>query len=90
MGATGITERELAVARGSLRAETLLSLEDSGARMSRIGSGLLLHGKVMPVDEVIAHIEAVSIDDVAAAALELSGQTRTVSTVGPIELAGTS
>ena len=49
-----MTDRELAVARGSLRAETLLSLEDSGARMSRIGSGTLLHGKVLPVDEVIA------------------------------------
>ncbi len=90
MGARGITERELAVARGSLRAETLLSLEDSGARMSRIGSGLLLHGKVMPVDEVIARIEAVTIDDVGDAARELAEETRTVSTVGPVELAGTS
>ncbi len=90
MGATGITERELAVARGSLRAETLLSLEDSGARMSRIGSGLLLHGKVMPVDEVISRIEAVSIDEVGEVARELAEETRTVSTVGPVELAGTS
>ena len=32
IGESGVTERELAVARGSLRAETLLSLEDSGAR----------------------------------------------------------
>jgi len=89
IGMSGVTDRELAVARGSLRAETLLSLEDSGARMSRIGSSLLLQGRVMPVDEVIARIEAVTIDDVGAAAREPAGETRTVSTVGPVELAGT-
>src|ERR1019366_9038182 len=38
----GITERELAVAKGNLRAEMLLSGEDSGARMGRIGASLLL------------------------------------------------
>ena len=35
----GITERELAVAKGNLRADTLLACEDSGARMSRLGLG---------------------------------------------------
>jgi len=88
MGSDGVTERELAIAKGNLRAETLLSLEDSGARMSRIGSSLLLHGKVMPVDDVIAKIEKIAVDDVGKAAHELANQTRTISTVGPVELAG--
>ncbi len=68
MGETGITARELAVAKGHLRAETLLSLEDSGARMSRIGSSLLLHGQVLEVDEVLAKVDAVTVEDVAAVA----------------------
>ena len=55
----GVTERELAVAKGNLRAEMLLSGEDSGARMSRIGASLLLHGEVLSVDEVLARIDAV-------------------------------
>jgi predicted Zn-dependent peptidase len=88
LGADGVTERELRVARGSLRAETLLSLEDSGARMSRIGSSLLLHGRVLPVDDVIGRIEAVRLEDVYEVAHEIAGETRTVSTVGPVELAG--
>ncbi len=59
--------------------------------MSRIGSGLLLHGRCCPVDEVIARIEAVSIDDVARRRhARLAGRPRTVSTVGPVELAGTA
>jgi predicted Zn-dependent peptidase len=87
LGESGVTERELAVARGSLRAETLLSLEDSGARMSRIGLGTLLHGSVLPVDEVIARIEGVTLEQVGEVAAEIASQTRTVSTVGPLELA---
>ena len=54
-----MTERELAVAKGNLRAEMLLSGEDSGARMSRIGASLLLHGEVLSVDEVLARIDGV-------------------------------
>jgi len=85
MGAGGITPRELAVAQGHLRAETLLSLEDSGARMSRIGASLLLHGRVMEVDEVLAKVEAVTVDDVAAVAADLAGEARTLSVVGPFD-----
>ena len=56
----GVTDRELAIAKGNLRAETLLACEDSGARMSRIGAALLLHGEVRTVDEILARVEAVS------------------------------
>ncbi|MGD0379366.1 MAG: pitrilysin family protein [Acidimicrobiales bacterium] len=85
MGETGITARELTVAKGHLRAETLLSLEDSGARMSRIGSSLLLHGQVLEVDEVLAKVDAVSVDDVATVAAALATETRTLSVVGPFD-----
>ncbi len=83
LGDVGITARELAVAKGHLRAETLLSLEDSGARMSRVGSSLLLHGRVMDADELIDHIEAVTLEDVAGVAAKLAAEPRTVSVVGP-------
>jgi predicted Zn-dependent peptidase len=84
MGADGITERELAVAKGHLRAETLLSLEDSGARMSRIGASMLLHGHVLAVEEILAKVEAVGTEDVAAVAGAIAEQTRTLSIVGPV------
>ena len=44
----GITERELAVAKGNLRAETLLACEDSGARMSRIGAAACCTARCSP------------------------------------------
>jgi predicted Zn-dependent peptidase len=81
----GITDRELAVAKGNLRAEILLSGEDSGARMGRIGASLLLHGEVQKVDEVLARIEAVGLDEVLAQAQELVEAPRTLSAVGPFD-----
>ncbi len=85
LGEDGITERELAIAKGNLRAETLLACEDSGARMSRIGAGMLLHGEVLPVDEVLARVAALSLDDVRAAAAGLAAAPKTLSVVGPFD-----
>ena len=79
-----MTERELAIAKGNLRAETLLACEDSGARMSRIGAGLLLHGEVLTVDEVLARVEALTLEDVHAAARALVAAPRTLSVVGAV------
>jgi predicted Zn-dependent peptidase len=81
----GITDRELAVAKGNLRAEMLLSGEDSGARMGRIGASLLLHGEVQKIDDVLAKVEAVGRDDVLAQAEDLMAAPRTLSAVGPFD-----
>jgi predicted Zn-dependent peptidase len=81
----GITERELVVAKGNLRAEMLLSGEDSGARMSRIGASLLLHGEVQSIDQVLARVEAVTAEDVLAEAVEVARAPRTLSAVGPFD-----
>jgi len=85
LGEHGISERELAIAKGHVRAETLLSLEDSGARMSRIGSSLLLHGEVLGVDELLQRVEAVSVDDVAEVARTVATAPRTLAVVGPFD-----
>jgi predicted Zn-dependent peptidase len=85
LGKQGITERELSIAKGNLRAESLLACEDSGVRMSRIGAGLLLHGEVLSVDEVLARVEGVTIEDVGRAATELVAAPRALSVVGPFD-----
>jgi predicted Zn-dependent peptidase len=81
----GITDRELAVAKGNLRAELLLSSEDSGARMGRIGASMLLHGEVQQIDQVLARFETVGPDEVMARAQELVEAPRTLSAVGPFD-----
>jgi len=85
LGADGISERELAIAKGNLRAETLLACEDSGARMSRIGAGMLLHGEILTVDDVLARVEALTLEDVHEAARAVVAAPRTLSVVGPFD-----
>ncbi len=85
MAASGITERELEVAKGHLVGELALSLEDSAARMSRIGRSQLLHDKVLTVDDVVSRIAAVTLDDVARVAASVLGNERVLAVVGPVE-----
>ncbi len=83
MAESGVTARELEVAKGHLRADLLLSLEDSGARMSRIGASLLLHGAVLTIDELLGRIDAVSLDAVGEAAAGVLSSPRVLAVVGP-------
>jgi predicted Zn-dependent peptidase len=85
LAAEGVTDRELAVAKGNLRAEMLLSNEDSGARMGRLGASMLLHGQVLTVDEVLARIDGIERADVLAVAQELAQAPRTLTAVGPFD-----
>jgi predicted Zn-dependent peptidase len=82
---SGVSERELEVAKGHLRADLLLSLEDSGARMSRIGASLLLHDEVLTVAELEARIAAVTLADVAGASAGVLSGPRVLAVVGPFD-----
>jgi predicted Zn-dependent peptidase len=85
LAATGITPRELEVAKGHLKGELALSLEDSGARMHRIGRGQLVHGQVTTFEELCARIDAVTVDQVGEVADELLRGPRTLAVVGPFD-----
>ena len=62
--ADGITDEELAIAKGFLTGSYEMSLEDSGARMSRIGGMLVTTGEVRSVEDQLARWEKVTHDDV--------------------------
>ena len=84
MAAGGITERELDVARRHLAGELALSLEDSAARMNRIGRSQLLRRSVATVDEVVARFAAVTAEDAARVAAQVLAGDRVVAMVGPV------
>jgi predicted Zn-dependent peptidase len=81
--ADGITEQELAVAAGYLEGSTLLALEDSGSRMGRLGRALMQRDDIMPIDEAIAHVRAVTLDDVSRVLHRVFDTPRTLAAVGP-------
>jgi predicted Zn-dependent peptidase len=80
----GITEREWEVARGYLEGSTLLGLEDSGAVMARLGTHICTRGHVVPVEEQLARLAAVTPDDAQRAAARVLGSPPAVCAVGPL------
>nr|WP_267471366.1 pitrilysin family protein [Actinomarinicola tropica] len=83
--ADGITGRELEVAKGYLAGSMVLGLEDSGSRMGRLGSSETVRGFVTSVDEHLARIDAVSLEDVHRVAMRVLGAPRTLAAVGPFD-----
>jgi predicted Zn-dependent peptidase len=83
--ADGVSDRELEVARGGIIGAMHIGLEDSGARMHRIGRALLLHGEVPTIDDVTASFNAVTVDDVRRVADRLLAAPRTVAIVSPLK-----
>lgn len=81
----GVSDSELTRAKRNLRATTELGLEDSSARMSRIGRSLLLHGDVLSVEEINRRIDAVTADDVGQMAQQLFSVEPVVVGVGPLK-----
>ncbi|MFZ4516782.1 MAG: M16 family metallopeptidase [Microthrixaceae bacterium] len=81
--ARGITEDELARAKGSLRGGLLLGLEDTASRMTRLGIGETMRGGVTPVDEHLARLDAVTVEDVHAVLRVVLGRPRVRSVVSP-------
>jgi predicted Zn-dependent peptidase len=79
----GITEDELVRGKGQLVGGMILGLEDSGSRMMRLGKNELVNGEVLGIDEVIARIEAVTLDDVREIAAEVFGRPELLALVGP-------
>jgi predicted Zn-dependent peptidase len=84
LAADGITADELARCQGQLRGGLVLGLEDSAARMSRIGKGELLYAEPLPsIEELIQRVDAVTLEDVHSLAREIVGRQATLAVVSP-------
>ncbi len=83
VAADGLTEEEVERGRGQARGGLVLSLEDSGSRMTRLGEAALFQHRLLSVDEVLARVEAVTVPDVHALAQELYTRPQTLAQVGP-------
>jgi predicted Zn-dependent peptidase len=83
VAADGLTEEEVERGRGQARGGLVLSLEDSGSRMTRLGEAALFQQRLLSVDEVLARVESVSVADVHTLAQELYTRPQTLAQVGP-------
>jgi predicted Zn-dependent peptidase len=80
------TADELERAKENLKGRVLLALESTGARMSRLGSELLAEAPLLTLDEVVAHIDNVTLTDLEDLAAELWNPERlAIAGIGPDE-----
>jgi predicted Zn-dependent peptidase len=76
-----VSADELARAKDNLKGRVLLALESTGARMNRLGSSVLAVEPLLSLDELVAEIDAVKLEDLLALARELWDPAR-LSAVG--------
>ena len=75
---------ELARAKAQLKVSLLSALETPGGRIERNARQLLAWGRVIPSDEVIAKVDAVTVDHVRLAGRSLIAGAPTLAAIGPI------
>jgi predicted Zn-dependent peptidase len=80
----GVGDEELDRARAQLRASLLMSRESSSSRAEQLAQQLLIYGRPVPVDEVLAKIAAVTVEDVERVARRLLATAPTVTAIGPL------
>jgi predicted Zn-dependent peptidase len=84
----GVTDAEVDTARAHILGSTALSLEDSAARMARVGRSLLLHGEVWTNAEVEARVAAITPADIQRVIERMIVDVpRTVAAIGPFDQA---
>jgi predicted Zn-dependent peptidase len=64
----GISEVELQRAKNQFRASIVMGQESMSRRMDRLGRSEVYYNRVVPFDEVLATIDAVSLEDIHAVA----------------------
>lgn len=79
----GLTHEELERAKGAVRGALVLSQEDTGSRMSRIGKSELVYGEVLGFDTILQEISKVSSNDIRQLAGEFLTKSPTLAVVGP-------
>jgi predicted Zn-dependent peptidase len=87
VAASGVTAEEVARGKGMVKGSYVLGLEDTGSRMSRLAKSELLYGDLMGVDELLAQVDRVTLDDVNALAHDLLSQPMSLAVVGPFDSA---
>jgi predicted Zn-dependent peptidase len=81
----GMSQAEITRAKGAVRGSLVLSQEDSGSRMSRIGKNEIVYGQVMDFDDILKAIDRVSAEDIREIASEFLVKTPTLALVGPFK-----
>jgi predicted Zn-dependent peptidase len=79
----GLTDKEIARAKGAVSAALVLSQEDTGSRMTRIGKSELVYGQLLSFDEILREISDVTQEQIKEIARQILPESPTLAVVGP-------
>jgi predicted Zn-dependent peptidase len=81
-----ITQAELDRSKNQFRGSIVMGMEGMNSRMMRIGRNELVYDRVIPTEEIMQKVNAVSLDDIARVAHHLfSDGQYAMATVGPAQ-----
>jgi predicted Zn-dependent peptidase len=79
-----LNESEISRAKAQMKAGLLMALESSEARLGQIARQMLAFGRPIPLDEIVAKVEAVTVESARAAGRALIARGRpAIAALGP-------
>jgi predicted Zn-dependent peptidase len=82
--ADGVSALELGRAKTQLRAGLLMTLESPIARAGQMARHVLVHGRPLALEEMVARVDAVGEADVVGLAGSFLGSAPTLAAIGPV------
>jgi len=82
--AANVNETEIARAKAQMKVGLLMALESSGARAEQLARQMVIYGRPVPLAEIVAKIDAVTVESARAAGRALIARSRpAVAAIGP-------
>jgi predicted Zn-dependent peptidase len=79
-----LNDTEVRRAKAQMKAGLLMALESSEARVSQLARQMLAYGRPIPVEEIVAKVDAVTVESARAAGLALiGGAGPAIAALGP-------
>jgi len=80
----GITQDELNRARAQYRAGLVMSSESASSRASQIARQILLHGRPIPMEELVDRLSKLTVERLSDLASRLFSTKPTLAAIGPV------
>lgn len=80
-----VTPAEVARAKAQMKMSLLTALESPGRRAEQMARHVLAYGRVLPRDEMVSMIDAITVEDVCRVASASLTAPPTVAAIGPIK-----
>jgi predicted Zn-dependent peptidase len=76
-----LSEPEVARAKAQMKAGLLMALESSGARIEQLARQMITRGRPVPLDELVAKVDAVTVESARAAGRALISRGKLATAV---------